>query len=176
MDALAFDGWQPVTLSVTGSLRFSALLEADATADVLLARHHALMRSQSPAESCHVLTAEELRAQGACLFVGRDAKDAVKAIGAWVMLSAPDMPGGAAELKSMHCHSDLRGQGAGHALLTFMLKAARDAGITSFWLETGSAKAFRPARRLYAAHGFVTCPPFGSYREDPLSLFMTKTL
>ena len=67
-------------------------------------------------------------------------------------------------------------ENSGHYARLYEDNAARAAGITSLWLETGSAKAFEPARRLYAAHGFVICPPFGRYREDPLSLFMTRAL
>ena len=35
---------------------------------------------------------------------------------------------------------------------------------------------FEPARRLYSKFGFVLCAPFGSYREDPNSTFMTLEL
>ena len=40
-------------------------------------------------------------------------------------------------------------------------------------LETGSWPYFAPARALYARHGFTECGPFGDYREDPNSVFMT---
>lgn len=43
-------------------------------------------------------------------------------------------------------------------------------------LETGSMDFFAPARRLYAAAGFAPCAPFGAYRADPNSVFMTRTL
>ena len=43
-------------------------------------------------------------------------------------------------------------------------------------LETGSWPYFLPARALYARHGFVECGPFGDYREDPNSVFLTRTL
>jgi putative acetyltransferase len=33
---------------------------------------------------------------------------------------------------------------------------------------------FGPARALYAKAGFVTCPPFGSYLDDPNSTFLTR--
>jgi putative acetyltransferase len=36
--------------------------------------------------------------------------------------------------------------------------------------------AFEPARRLYESFGFSYGPPFGSYREDPNSVFMTRPL
>ena len=34
----------------------------------------------------------------------------------------------------------------------------------------------RPARALYARHGFEVCGPFGDYRPDPHSTFMTREL
>ncbi|KRF42598.1 hypothetical protein ASH01_17440 [Terrabacter sp. Soil811] len=40
----------------------------------------------------------------------------------------------------------------------------------------GSADFFAPARALYAAHGFAECGPFGRYRLDPHSTFMTLEL
>jgi len=43
-------------------------------------------------------------------------------------------------------------------------------------LETGAAKAFEPARNLYALFGFVERGPFANYREDPYSVFMTRRL
>jgi putative acetyltransferase len=43
-------------------------------------------------------------------------------------------------------------------------------------LETGSMDFFIPARSLYARAGFVPCGPFGSYAEDPYSVFMTRSL
>jgi putative acetyltransferase len=36
--------------------------------------------------------------------------------------------------------------------------------------------AFAPARALYARFGFVECAPFGDYRLDPNSVFMTFEL
>ena len=43
-------------------------------------------------------------------------------------------------------------------------------------LETGSQDFFAPARALYAAHGFVPCPPFGHYVDDPNSTYLTRTV
>jgi putative acetyltransferase len=43
-------------------------------------------------------------------------------------------------------------------------------------LETGSVAYFEPARRLYAAAGFVECAAFGKYAEDRNSTFMTRAL
>ena len=43
-------------------------------------------------------------------------------------------------------------------------------------LETGSWDYFRPARALYARHGFVECLPFADYAPDPNSVFMSLEL
>jgi putative acetyltransferase len=43
-------------------------------------------------------------------------------------------------------------------------------------LETGSWAYFAPARALYARHGFVECAPYGAYKLDPNSVFMTLEL
>ena len=40
----------------------------------------------------------------------------------------------------------------------------------------GSQDFFAPARRLYRRHGFVACPPFGSYVADPNSTYLTLSL
>ena len=49
-------------------------------------------------------------------------------------------------------------------------------GLTRISLGTGSAEFFRPARKLYQKFGFDYCEPFGDYRPDPNSVFMTRTL
>ena len=117
------------------------------------------------------MTADDLRASGARVFIGRDAAGEAVAIGALKPLGDR-----AAELKSMHCRQDRRGQGLGRALLEHLLSEARAAQLETLWLETGSAAPFVAARALYASAGFTECPPFGDYVEDPLSVFMTRAL
>jgi hypothetical protein len=56
------------------------------------------------------------------------------------------------------------------------LPTARAGGMSRLSLETGAWPYFAPARALYARHGFVECGPFGDYREDPNSVFMTLVL
>lgn len=152
----------------TETLHFAEVTGPDAGVDALLAIHVDLMRALSPEESCHVMTASSLRAAGARVFVGRDSAGDAVAVGAFRPLS-PDE----AELKSMHCRQARRGQGLGRALLTHLIAEARAAGFTRLWLETGSQPPFAAARALYEAAGFVPCPPFGDYVDDPLSTFMT---
>jgi putative acetyltransferase len=77
------------------------------------------------------------------------------------------------EIKSMHTVQAKRRSGVGTAMLRHIIHAARTMGMVRLSLETGSSAYFAPARALYSAHGFVECPPFGSYAEDPNSIFMT---
>ncbi len=42
--------------------------------------------------------------------------------------------------------------------------------------ETGVAPVFDPARSLYSAAGFTPCEPFGAYRPDRHSTFLTLAL
>ena len=136
----------------------------------LIERHFKLMRETSPPESCHVMEASELTAAGATLYALSDG-DEVLGIGALKPL-APEH----GEIKSMHVAAEARGKGASKALLEALLREARDKGMKRVSLETGVEDAFLAARGLYERYGFETCPPFGDYVEDPLSVFMTKTL
>jgi len=44
------------------------------------------------------------------------------------------------------------------------------------YLETGRQPAFAPAQALYASAGFTRCGPFGQYRENGNSVFMSLSL
>ncbi|MGP6088558.1 GNAT family N-acetyltransferase [Antarctobacter jejuensis] len=164
------------------SVTLEPITQADAEVEALLTAHHALMRSQSPEESCHVMTATALRAEGAHVFALRDAAGATCAVGAFKILPKDAAPvdlagqGPVIELKSMHVAGAMRGRGLGHILLTRILDVARAQGVTGACLETGTAPAFSAARQLYRAQGFAECPPFGAYRTDPLSVFMSRSL
>ncbi len=74
----------------------------------------------------------------------------------------------------MFVRADARGYGVGRRLLNAQEDAASHRGITRISLETGIKEA--DAIGLYRAAGYQDCPPFGDYKADPLSLFMTKSL
>jgi putative acetyltransferase len=76
----------------------------------------------------------------------------------------------------MHTDEAHRRKGAGGAMLRHILAMARRMGLSRSSLETGSWPYFDPARELYRRHGFVECPPFGSYVSDTNSVFMTLEL
>lgn len=136
----------------------------------LVALHLAGMRETSPPESVHALDVDALRTDGVRFFSAWRGDDLV-GIGAVRRLGPHD-----AELKSMRVADEHRGTGAGRAVLLHLLEQCRADGVERVWLETGTHDAFEPARRLYAAHGFVPCEPFGDYAVDPHSVFMTRTL
>ena len=144
-------------------------LSSGATRD-LVAHHLAGMHASSPAESVFALDVDGLTAPDVTFFSAR-AGDEVVAIGALKHLDAES-----GELKSMRVADAHLGTGAGRAMLRHLIAEARSRGIRTLWLETGSTADFIPARRLYAAEGFVECGPFGDYAENPFSVFMTRSL
>ena len=76
----------------------------------------------------------------------------------------------------MHTEQAYRRNGVASALLGYIIAEVRQMGLQRLSLETGSWPYFAPARALYSRHGFVECPPFGSYVADPNSVFMTLEL
>jgi putative acetyltransferase len=80
------------------------------------------------------------------------------------------------EIKSMRTAPPARGRGVAALLLARLLEEAQQRGYARVCLETGSQDFFAPARRLYARHGFVPCPPFADYRPDPHSIFLARGL
>ncbi len=136
----------------------------------LIAAHHADMRATSPIESCHVLDVDALREPGV-RFWSAWSDDRLAGIGA-----LKDLGDGSGEIKSMRVDDAFRGTGVGRAVLTRILDDARERGMTRLWLETGSQASFAPARGLYASAGFELCEPFGDYRPDRHSVFMTMAL
>jgi putative acetyltransferase len=147
-------------------------LDDPAAPDVraLLEEHLRDMHAQSPRESVHALGVGDLRTPSITFWTVRDG-DLLLGCGA---LKALDARHG--EVKSMRTPRTLRRRGAGRAVLARIVDEARRRGYARLSLETGSVDAFAPARRLYESAGFVCCGPFGDYREDPNSVFMTLAL
>jgi putative acetyltransferase len=136
----------------------------------LLQTHLTRARAETASGSAHALDLSGLRAPEMTFWSAWEG-DAAVGIGALKQLSADH-----GELKSMHTAEAARGRGVGTAMLRQIMAAARARGMSRLSLETGSWPYFVPARQLYARHGFVECPPFGEYREDPNSVFMTLVL
>ena len=133
----------------------------------LLRLHMARAHAETEPESAHALDVAGLQAPGISLWAAWDG-DMLMGVGALKRLDAAH-----GEIKSMHTVEAMRGRGVGAAVLRHIIEQARTSGLTRLSLETGSQDYFRPARELYARHGFTECPPFGDYRLDPNSVFMT---
>ncbi|WP_294257865.1 GNAT family N-acetyltransferase [uncultured Sphingomonas sp.] len=142
----------------------------DAQVQDLLRLHASGMLANSPAESCHFLDLSGLQAADVTFWSAWAGEDLL-GMGALKQLDATH-----GEVKSMRTVPAHLGKGVGAAVLEHILAAARARGLTRLSLETGTAPAFEPAHRLYSRYGFVPCPPFGSYSEDPHSQFFTLLL
>ncbi len=142
----------------------------DPALEAFLRAHLADMALESPKESQHALDLAALQQPGVRLWVawheGRIAGTCALAV----------LEPGHEELKSMRTEPELRGRGIASELLDHVLADARARQVGRISLETGSMEFFAPARALYARHGFDPCPPFGSYRHDPHSTYMTRAL
>jgi len=121
-----------------------------------------------PPESRHALDLAALRQANVLFAVARDGAGRAVGCGAVVLGSAHG------ELKRMFVSPACRGQGLARRLLAALEAAALARGCSQLKLETGP---FQPeALAFYAALGYTRRGPFGSYRDDPLSVFMQKRL
>jgi putative acetyltransferase len=136
----------------------------------LLRAHLRFVAGESPPEDVHALQPEALAAPGTT-FVAAHRHGRLVGVGALQALEP-----GHGELKSMHTAASDRGSGVARAVLAHLIGLAHERGLRRLSLETGTTDAFAPARRLYAAAGFVPCGPFGAYRESPWSTFFTSAV
>jgi putative acetyltransferase len=120
-----------------------------------------------PPESRHGLDLEAYAQPDVALFVAREG-GVLRGCGAYRL-----QHDGSAEVKSMFVMPEARGRGIGRAILAAIEDAVRGR-VTTLRLETGIKQD--AAIRLYESAGFRRRGPFGSYRDDPLSLFMEKPL
>lgn len=136
----------------------------------LLNEHLANMYELSPPESVHALDVSKLKAADITFWTAW--QDGVL-MGCAALKELSPRHG---EVKSMRTPNARRGRGAGRALLKHLIHIAEGRHYGLLSLETGSQDGFIPARKLYESFGFTYCGPFGSYRDDPNSLFMALRL
>lgn len=120
-----------------------------------------------PAESRHAFSVEKLLREHVAFFVIRYDDQPAACGGVKVF----DDYG---EVKRMYVRPGLRGLGLGKAMLAHLADYTRAKGIKILRLETGCYQT--EAIGLYERFGFGRRPPFGEYREDPLSVYLEKTL
>jgi len=146
------------------------VIESPDQAEVLelIAELDAYQRSLYPPESTHLLDLASLKKPNVLFVVARDAQH--RAVGCGAIVLAPEC----GELKRMYVHPRGRGQGIAKAVLAKLESEAAAAGCKLLKLETGPLQP--EALGLYARSGFERCGPFGTYWDDPLSVFMQKRI
>jgi putative acetyltransferase len=134
----------------------------------LIAELDAYQDTLYPPESRHSLDLDALKQANVLFIVARD--DARRAVGCCaVVLHAAH-----GEIKRMFVSPRARGQGVARRLLSALESASFRAGCKLLLLETGPYQ--QEALGLYASMGYERRGPFGSYSNDPLSVFMQKAL
>ena len=128
------------------------------------------MYELSPRESVHALDTEKLRGPGITFWTVWEG-DLLLGCGALKELGRKH-----GEIKSMRTPIAHRRKGAGRAILAHIIEVAKGRGYERLSLETGTGEAFKPAHKLYESFGFTYCGPFGDYKEDPNSVFMSLRL
>ncbi len=124
----------------------------------------------TPPGSAHVFDVSRLK-QPDVFFWSAWNQDALMGTGALKLLDTTH-----GEIKSMHTLQTARRSGVGAAMLQHIMDQAKSKGLRRLSLETGSFEFFAPARALYAHHGFEECAPFGDYKRDANSTFMTREI
>jgi len=136
----------------------------------LLQEHHKDMLSHSPVESVHALDLNALEAPD-ITFWSFWINNKLAGVGALKEIDAEH-----GEIKSMRTSTNHLRQGVAGKLLEHIIKQANIRSYKRLSLETGTMDVFLPAHKLYQLFGFQECEPFGDYKEDPYSMFMTKSI
>jgi putative acetyltransferase len=121
-----------------------------------------------PAESNHLLDIAALQQSHVLFAVARDQFGNAQGCGAVVMNREYG------EIKRMFVRPESRGRGIAAQLLSFLEARAAAGGCHQLMLETGIRQP--EAIALYRRFGYTQRGPFNGYGDDPLSLFMEKTL
>ena len=114
-----------------------------------------------PRESRHGYSVEKLIKESVAFFLIRD--NGVPAGCGGIQLFGTEY----GEVKRMYVRPQFRGSGLAKLMLNHLTDYARDRGVGLLRLETGIHQ--REAIGLYERMGFRRIPPFGQYKEDPLS-------
>jgi putative acetyltransferase len=136
----------------------------------LLEEHLRDMYELTPPDQVFAFDAEKLRAPGVVLWTAWNGE---VLLGCAALKELGPTQG---EVKSVRTPRSLRGHGAGRALLAHILSVSRQRGYRELFLESGSHPAFKPAHMLFRSVGFRECGPFGSYKVNGFSVFMSLRL
>jgi putative acetyltransferase len=147
-------------------IAFESPDQADAIA--LIKELDAYQDGLYPPESRHQLDLTSVAEQGLLFVMARDEAGQAAGCGAVVLSTEYG------ELKRMFVRPQQRGLGLARQILQTLENAAIEAGCGELKLESGPYQL--EALALYARCGFERCGPYGTYADDPLSVFMQKKL
>jgi putative acetyltransferase len=146
-------------------MRTMITAERPDTADaiLLISELEAQLEPLYPRTSRHGYSVEKLMQQGVAFFVTRH--DGVLAGCGGIELFGTEY----GEIKRMYVRPQFRGLGLAKLMLDHLAAYARERKVHLLRLETGIHQ--KAAIALYERIGFQPIPPFGNYKEDPLSRF-----
>jgi GNAT superfamily N-acetyltransferase len=121
-----------------------------------------------PPASRHGLSVEKLLQEAVAFFVMRHEQAPAGCGGVKLYDTAYG------EVKRMYVRPQWRGLGFGTQMLHHLAAYTLQQGVTVLRLETGIYQL--EAIRLYERFGFQRIPSFGTYTDDPLSVFFEKHL
>jgi GNAT superfamily N-acetyltransferase len=139
-----------------------------ADAILLISELEAQLEPLYPKTSRHGYSVEKLMKQGVAFFLTRH--DGVLAGCGGIELFGTEY----GEIKRMYVRPQFRGLGLAKLMLDHLAAYARGRNIHLLRLETGIHQ--KNAIALYERIGFQPIPPFGDYKEDPLSRFYEKRI
>ena len=137
-------------------------------ATALIAELEAYLEPLYPRESRHGYSVEKLIAEGVAFFLIRD--DGVSVGCGGIQLMGTEY----GEIKRMYVRPECRGKGFAKLMLNHLAEYARSHEVGTLRLETGIHQ--HEAIALYEQTGFERIPPFGEYKDDPLSRFYEKRI
>lgn len=139
-----------------------------ADARALITELEAHLAPLYPRESRHGYSVEKLIGEAVTFFLIRDNGTPVGCGG--LQLFGTDY----GEIKRMYVRPQFRGSGFAKLMLDHLADYARSRGVGLLRLETGIHQ--HAAIGLYERMGFQSIPPFGEYKDDPLSRFYEKRI
>lgn len=151
------------------SIAIESPLQDDVRA--LVARLNDHLLPLSPLEFQFKMTVEQMADSGTTLFVARDEAGQAVGMGA-LKVHGPAL----GEVKRMYTVPEVRGQRVGRQLLDRIVELARQRGLASVMLETGTGDGMSEAHRLYTRFGFVPRGPFLDYPDSEWSAFFELSL
>jgi putative acetyltransferase len=134
----------------------------------LIEELEALLNPLYPSKSRHGYSVEKLLAKDVAFFVLRSDKTPAACGG----IELVDAEYG--EIKRMYVRPVYRGLRLGKAMLNRLAEYAREQQVSVLRLETGIYQT--EAIGLYEGYGFQRRPPFGEYKDDPLSVYYEKSI